>query len=62
MTESAPVLVGEAPLLTEAVVAVARHRAPVMLDERALARVADARAVIESVSYTHLTLPTILRV
>ncbi|MGX1694163.1 histidine ammonia-lyase [Microbacterium keratanolyticum] len=50
MTEVAPVLVGAAPLPPAAVVAVARHNAPVSLDADALTRVAQARAVIESLA------------
>lgn len=50
MTEAVSVLVGAAPLLPEAVVAVARYRAPVVIDAGALARVTKARAVIESLA------------
>ena len=45
--------------------AVARHGAPPRpLDDEDRARIAAGRAVVEDapVSYTHLTLPTILRV
>ena len=50
MIELAPVLVGAAPLSPADVVAVVRHDAPVQLDAEALARVADARRVIDGLA------------
>ncbi len=46
----APVVVGAGPLRIEDVVAIARHDAPVQLDDAALERIAASRRVIESLA------------
>ncbi|KJQ54403.1 histidine ammonia-lyase [Microbacterium sp. SA39] len=50
MSDLEPVLVGAQPLTPADVVAVARHGAPVVLDSRALERIADTRRVIDGLA------------
>ncbi len=50
MVDLTPVLVGASPLTPEAVVAVSRHGAPVVIEPEALARVAATRQVIDGLA------------
>jgi histidine ammonia-lyase len=50
MTALTPVRIGAAPLSAEDVVAVARHDAPVVIDDAARLRIADTRRVIDGLA------------
>ncbi|REJ04181.1 histidine ammonia-lyase [Microbacterium bovistercoris] len=50
MPQNSSVVVGAAPLAPADVVAIARHHAPVVIDQGALGRVADSRRVIDAMA------------
>ncbi|UJP10481.1 histidine ammonia-lyase [Microbacterium sp. KUDC0406] len=50
MPQNSSVVVGAAPLAPADVVAIARHHAPVVIDEGALGRVAESRRVIDAMA------------